>query len=196
MEFVSHRNSCVEIQVPKVMVWRVGGPWEVIWLGGGALRNGIHVLVKRYKRTWILSFSLLAKKMYSSYYGLVTNYTKTQMVKYDNRNLGQIFREDKARMACLCSVVFVGSPGRQTGWGLETSKGSLFTCLEIDAGGLSWALLEPFQMISPHSLVWISSQHGSWVLRIKLREWERKMVSLLLPQCVKTVAKSWSEEGK
>lgn len=177
---MSPRNSCVEIQVPKVMVWRGRGPWEVIRLWGGALRNGIHALVKRYKRTWILSFSLLVKKIYSSYYGLITNYMKTQIVKYDNRNLGQIFREDKARKACLCSTVFVGSSGRHTGWGLETSKRSLFTCLEIDAGGLSWAVLETFQMISSHSLVWISLQHGGWVLGIKLRGCERKMVSLLL----------------
>ena len=96
--------------------------------------NGIHTFVKRHKRTCMLSFSLLAKKMYFSYYGLVTNYTKTQMVKYNNRNFRRTFREDKARMACLCCTVFVGRAGRHIGWGMETSKGSLFTCLEIDAG--------------------------------------------------------------
>lgn len=76
-------------------------------------------------------------------------------------------------MACLCYTVFVASAGRHTGWGLETSEGSLLICLKIDAGyglGTSVHLCLSLQMVSPHSLVWIFSQYGDWVLKIKFRE--------------------------
>ena len=87
----------------------------------------------------------------------MTHYTKTQTVNYNNRNLGQVFGEGRARIACfvpqcLCLQL---EDAQARHWKLL--KACLLTCLEMDAdfrlGGLSSPPLEPSK--------W--SLHRDWV---------------------------------
>lgn len=55
------------------------------------------------------------------------------MIKYNKRNLGQIFGEVRARMASLCSTLWHQLEDTRAG-GWKLLKARLLTCLEIDAG--------------------------------------------------------------
>lgn len=88
--------------------------------------------------------------------------------------LGQDFRQVAARMVCLSSMMF----GIST-WELEGCEGSnhlqhcWFICLAFDSGywweeELKSSLKKPLCMVSPHGLIWASTEHGDQDPRVSV----------------------------
>ena len=138
----------------------------------------------------------------TSHYGYVTHYTKTQTVNYNNRNLGQVFGEGRARIACFVPQCLCLQLEDTQARHWKLLKACLLTCLEMDAdcrlGGLTSPPLEPLQMVSPQGLVGTCSHHGRRVLRLRLSACERetRYHYFSCVQFVKTLVKPLVKRGR